>query len=291
LNGTITVTHNPVTQWEYYSHTFLPSAEPGVAGFFDFSKTDRAESGYLASGFRVYEDYTFLSDFVENGLGREVKVYSPDGFQIWEGYIHEMTYIAGRVNYRVSLYGMANAVWTRFRNRGVSTDTEKSPVQLDTNSIARYGRKEFVISAGELESTDIGTQAAQKHLRLHSQPIPAPVDLFPEQPMMAYPYIDVSCKGWYSTLWWATYNQTASTDSQSADAQISTIVTDTNVGQFVRDTSLDTNATQVSKEYNADRKGGDIVESIVGLGDPYYNRWIAYITNQRTFIYKAAATP
>jgi len=290
FNGTIQVKHNPVTTWETYSHTFEKSADEKDAGYFGLKFSKRAEGGFHRASFSMRGPYDFLSGFMQNALGREVKIYGNDGHLVWEGYIHKQEYDAERTIYTVDLGEMANAVHVRFRARGAST-TSRSAVQTNANSIARFGRKEFVLSAGELESSDTADAIAQQYLDLHEWPSPTPSRLDPNKELAEYPTVEVQCRGWFETLSWCTYNQTTDTDNQSASAQVSDIISDTDVGQFISLTDIDSNDISISKEYDADRRGGDIVRDIARVGDSKNSRWIVYMGPNRTLHYKEASPP
>ena len=290
FNGTIQVKHNPVTTWETYSHTFEKSADEKDAGYFGLQFNQRAEGGFYRAAFNIRGPHDFLAGFMENALGREIKIYGNDGKVAWEGYIHELEYDADRTVYKVDLGEMANAVWVRYRVRGEST-TSRSAVQTNADSIAKFGRKEYVLSGGELESTDVADGIAQQYLDLHEWPSPAPTRLDPEKELSEYPTVSARCRGWFETLGWCTYNQTTSTDNQAAAAQITAIVADTDVGQFIQFTDIGSNAVSVSKEYDADRRGGDIVKDIARLGDSNNRRHLVFMEENRTFVYDEAAPP
>jgi len=290
FSGTIQVKHNPVTSWETFSHTFEASADEKDAGYFGLQFTQRAEGGFYRASFSVRGSYDFLSNFMEGALGREIKILDNEGKPVWEGYIHQLEYDAGRTVYRVDLGEMANAVWVRYRVRGAST-TSRSIVQTNADSISKYGRKEFVLSAGELETTSAADNVAQQYLDLHEWPRPSPSRLDPDKELSEHPTVSVECRGWFDSLGWCTYNQTTSTDSQGASSQIADILADTNVAQFVLSTQIETNATSVSKEYDADRRGGDIVKDIARLGDATNSRWVVYMDNDRKFVYDEASPP
>ena len=295
FNGTIEVRHNPVSNWETYAHTFEESADVKDAGFFGMDFTQRAEGGFHRAKFNIRGPHEFQSDFMRNALGREVKVYGDDGALVWEGFIYAMEYDAGRAVYKVDVGDMSNAVWMRYRVRGEST-TSRSATQTDTDSIAKFGRKEFILSGGELESTDIADYAAQQYLDLHKWPAPSPVRLDPEKELADYPTVSVVCRGWFDTLNWRVYNQTTSTDAQGASAQVTDIINGTStdvigVGQFVSNQTIKTNAVSVGKEYDADRRGGDIIKDIARLGDQNNNRWLAQMRKDREFVFAPAAPP
>lgn len=290
FNGTIQVRHNPVTEWESYSKTFDASPDEKTPGYFGLQFSQRAEGGFHRCSFGIRGSYDFLASFMQNALGREISVYDNNGDVVWEGYIHQMEFDAGSAVYSIDIGDMANAVWVRYRVRGSST-TSRSAVQTNANSIAKYGRKEFVLSGGELESTDIADGIAQQYVDLHGWPRPSPTRIDPEKELNEYPAIEVDARGWFETLNWCTYNQTASTDNQGASSQVDDIISDTDVGQFVLSKDIGTNSTLVSKEYDADRRGGDIVRDIARVGDAKNKRWLAYMDVNRQFGFREASPP
>jgi hypothetical protein len=122
------------------------------------------------------------------------------------------------------------------------------------------------------------------------------VRLDPEKEIADYPTVSVVCRGWFDTLNWRVYNQTTDTDAQGASAQVTDIIngpsTDViGVGQFVFSQTIETNAVSIGKEYDADRRGGDIIKDIARLGDQNDNRWLAYMVADRKFIFSPAAPP
>jgi hypothetical protein len=290
FNGTIEVKENPTSSWETFSHTFEKSGDVKESGYFDLKFSQRAEGGYYRATFNLRAPYEFQSNFMNNALGREARIYGNDGTLAWEGYIHAMEYNAGRAVYKIDLGELANAVWMRYRVRGAST-TSRSTVQTDADSISKFGRKEFILSGGELENSDIADYAAQQYLNLHKWPSPSPVRLDPEAELSEYPTVGVVCRGWFDTLDWCTYNQTGDTDAQGASGQITDIIADTDVSQFVANQTIDPNSISVGKEYDADRRGGAIIKDIARLGDQNNNRWVASMAEDREFIYASAAPP
>ena len=295
FNGTIEVKHNPRTMWETYSHTFEKSADERNSGYRELDFSKRAEGGYYRASFSIRESTEFLADFVHNALGREVKILGNAGQQAWEGFIYELEYDAGRVVYKVDLGDMANAVWVRYRIRGTST-TSRSTTQTDEDSIARYGRKEFILSGGELESSAVADAITTQYLSLHSWPRPSPARIDPEKDLSEYPVVNVKCRGWIDTLNWMVYNQTTDTDAQGSSAEVAAVLgtigsTDATVGYFIESVDVRTNSTSISKEYDADRRGGDIIQDIARVGDSAGNRWLAYMDDSREFVFEEAAPP
>lgn len=287
--GTIVIKHNPVTTWETYNLTLERSISVGQQGFYQFSKEERADEGYKKCTFRMRGQKAFLSEFMRDGLGRDLRVKEPGGRGIWEGMITQLSYSVGPVQWKVGLRDMANSVWVRYRVTGGSS-TVRSTALTDTDSQARYGVKEFVLSGGELESSDVADQVAQTYLNTHSWPRPTPVQVTRRQ-LSPDPNIEVKALGYFSTLNWCVFNQTGTTDAQGSSAQVTEIMADTDIAQFVNSTDIDTNSTSVARVYDTDRRGGDIIKDLARLGDSNNNRWIAYMTDNREFVFKEAAPP
>jgi len=289
FEGTIAIRNNPVAYDYPYSFVFTRGVgdEPGYS---QLTFDSRAEGGYHRASFSIRESRDLLAELLTTAACSEVLIYDDETNMVWEGYVHDVELDMGRVVYRANLSDMANAVWVRYRIRG-GTTTARSAIQTDANSIARYGRREFVLSAGELESSDTADDIALTYLNSHAWPNPSPVRVSPKADLAEFPVMNMNCRGWFDTLNWCVYNQTVSTDSQGATAQVSTIIADTNVTQFVSAAEYESNATSVSKEYDADRRGGDIIRDIGRLGDRDNNRWIAKMTAGRKFVFTFASPP
>lgn len=281
----VVISENPISSWETYNISLEESQDGSVRGFYNLQKEERAEGGYYRASFNLRGGHTFLQDFMRNGLGRDVKIYSPNGIQVWEGYINELAYDQGAAVSRWSLDDMANRVWVRYRTTGGST-TVRSTALNDTDSQDRFGIKEFVLSGGELEDSDIADQVAQQYLNLHSWPSPSPVQVNLGKELSSEPNLSVKCEGYVSTLNWCVYNQTSSTDTQGTSAQVTDITGDSDVGQFIKATDIDANGTLVTKVYDNDRRGWDIIRDLARLGDANNARWIAGMMDNREFYFR-----
>jgi len=282
FNGSIVVSYNPVTAWERYSRTFGPDE------FSNFHPEKRADGGYHRCKFRVTGNSVMLSELLIRGLGRHVSVYGQKEGKNWEGFIYEMALNTGGAEIRISLRDMANKVWVRYRITG-TTDTVRSTVQEDLVSQARFGIKEFVLTGGELETAAVADQVAQSYVDLHSLPKPSAtrISVGGGQKAIMEPFIEIEARGYMETLNWRTYNQTDNTGNQGVSAEVGDIIT--GVGQFVASTSIESNATLVTKVFDQDRFAGDILRDLARLGDGSYRRYITYMTNDRVFVFASAA--
>lgn len=98
--------------------------------------------------------------------------------------------------------------------------------------------------------------------------------------------ISILCYGYFRTLYWRTYNQTALTTDTNLSSIIQAVLTA--CGQFIASSSIETNVTQVNQQYDSDRQAGDVVASLAGLGDMAYNRYAIGVYEDRKCIYERA---
>ena len=63
------------------------------------------------------------------------------------------------------------------------------------------------------------------------------------------------------------------------------------IGEFVAGTRIEANATQVTREYDADRRAGGIIKAAAELGDSTGLTWVAYMGLDRIFYFEASAPP
>ncbi len=85
------------------------------------------------------------------------------------------------------------------------------------------------------------------------------------------------------------YNQTAVAGAVTASALVNTIVTDAEVGQFIRSEDIQTNVTQIEQTIDADMGADAIIKSIVDMGDVGLKTWVAGIDHTREFYYRPGA--
>jgi len=63
------------------------------------------------------------------------------------------------------------------------------------------------------------------------------------------------------------------------------------IGEFVAETIIESNATQVTREYDADRRAGGIIKAAAELGDSTGLTWNAYMGLDRIFYFQPSAPP
>ena len=63
------------------------------------------------------------------------------------------------------------------------------------------------------------------------------------------------------------------------------------IGEFVAGTQIQSNGTQVTREYDADRRAGGIIKAAAELGDSTGLTWVAYMGLDRVFYFEPSAPP
>ncbi len=274
--GSIVVKDNPILDTDTYLDNIIPNGNliPN-----SYNHEIRAIGGYWNSGFSlIQKQKEYLQDYLYNGLGRLVQSYSETGVLVWEGLITKMILRTTDKILAVSLDNMVNRVWARHL---VATDAHltKSTIKNNTDSQNRYGIKEKVLQ-GEVATLSLANQAAQAYLDIYANP---------RKPAISHTgtgqiRLDVFCSGYFTTLDWQRYNQTAIQGVQNANLEIQAII-DVG-GQYVSSTQLEKNTTQISREYDRDVSSGGAITAIARAGDANNKRYIVGMYENRILVYE-----
>ena len=145
-------------------------------------------------------------------------------------------------------------------------------------------------SAGQQVSTLEASQYAAKQLQEYAWPTPRAIEISPGKKLSDRPILDFVCHGWWHTLSHVRYNQTAVAGSTAASILVNTIVSDPEIGQFIRSTDIHSNGTRIEQTIDADMGADAIIKSVVDMGDPALNTWVAGIDHTGEFYYRPGET-
>lgn len=252
-----------------------------------------ANIGFDTASFNLIASKRELEEMFFEGCGRRITRFTPDGHGVvWDGYIAEMVLNEPGLQLRISLREMANGVIVNY----IPTDTSTNPPTYgaewwagpvnDAPSQAQYGIKQklFVPPMNKLTAAD-AQQFANVLLAHYRTPIRSGLI----SSGSSQSNLQIVCDGYMHTLGWHTYNQYALSGTDNADTILSTIASVTGQG-FIASQDLDTNTTQVQKYFSNFDRGYDLVQLIASFGDGSYNRWLAYVLEDRVLHYKPAST-
>lgn len=281
----IDIRPNPVTGIGSYQRGF------SIADFVDLPMVEhRRIGGDWKANFRIYaNDRNLAEDLLFLGVGREVKIYNDKGIVDFGGMIYVVTLSTGGSKVRASLLDTSNRVWARWQEAGTANPPDRSTKYNNTASQGLYGIKDEVWNAGQQVSVGEANQYAEKQLQEYAWPTPRAIEISPGKKLADRPMLDFTCFGWWHTLSHVRYNQTAVAGGADASTLVNTIVSDAEIGQFIRNIEIQTNVTQIEKTIDADMGADSIIKSVCDMGDVGLKNWVAGIDHTREFYYRAGA--
>ena len=225
----------------------------------------------------------YLMEYLENGLGRDVRTYTANEGSAWAGLISklELKYPGGSIV--VSLLDMANRVWVRYLSAEGGL-IKKSTTQNDTASQTKFGIKEEVLMGAIISDGNVADQLAAAYLAEYADPGRSRINVKLSRVSMSGVRLRVSCIGYFRTLNWRTYNKVTAHTEQNVSSQIGDI--NTAVGQFISSTNIATNTSQVSQEYDRDDLAGDLILGLTRMADSSNNRFICGVYEDRILKYE-----
>jgi hypothetical protein len=243
--------------------------------------------GFWTCKFDILGPPEDLGEFMDNGLGRDVRCYNHFGSAGWQGLVTTLRKTS-RTNERlVSLERAANKIYVRFSLKGIPGS--RTAVAEDTDLQNKYGILELIDSLddpvslanraeslAEMRKKDLADPHRQKEFRDRGDPqIPSGLER-----------LTIYCSGysWYLTR--RIYNKTTNTDAD-ADTVVSSVITDT--GEFVQSSSIAANTQQINQFFDKDDLSWDIITAAGETGDTSDDRYIAGMYEDRKFIYEARA--
>ncbi len=304
----ITLTQNPATS---FGPERIDNLLPGDLVENSYSHEIRAMGGFWASKFKIANrkyGIQYFEDLLLTGLGRHVEVGDTQAKIAWEGKVTGLNLVLPGISYSVKLNNMSNRVWARYVATAAgqeigatiqdydaelvakldpeldgSNSVVRSTKQNNSDSQTRYGIKEKVLSGG-LGSSTLVDQATQAYLDNFDNPA-KPTILFSDSGQsQEMPVLEVECQGYFRTLDWRTYNQTALSLNDDISDIIAAVVTA--AGEFIGSVEITANTSQASQVYDSDRTASAILLDLARRGDSSNNRYVLGVYEERKLIYE-----
>jgi len=288
--GSISITNDPVVGVSEFTDNLVAGSDSAWAPN-SYGHEIRAMGGFWSAGFDILPNrlgIEYLNEYLLNGLGRKVSAYTQEsGALAFEGKIMRMRLHIHGVSVQVSLENMTNKTWVRYLTSEGGL-IKRSTVQEDSGSQTAYGIKEVVNSGAIIPSSTIADQVASAYLKEYSTPTRTRISIEVGRNTDQDISLSVFCHGYFRTLNWRTYNQTALQTLQTVDEQIQDVIDD--VGQFINSSNLATNISLVSRVYDRDELAGNIILDLSRLADSSNNRYVVGVYKDRLLKYEQAAT-
>lgn len=279
---TIEITQNPVTATE----PFLVELQ-GQGNDYDITDlTKRKMGGFYSAQFSILRPSRLQAlEWLHTGVGRNVRMFNEHADLGWEGMIRAVSLSTGRVQATNSLEEMWNKIFVRYQDLTTGTNA-RSTAYEHLGSQAAFGIKERAMNGGEIVAA-LADQYAQLYLKYHYWPTASLDRIDLSAALQSEIDLVVKCDGYWKTLEWQYYNQTVTDTEVSASILVSDIITA--CGQFVKSTSIQTNATPHTDYYDADRRPREIIESVCEMGDSDFRPWVYGFRADREFYFEPEA--
>lgn len=280
--------------------TILVSPSPIAATFLPFhidpsslTVTSQAFGGYWSAQFTAEMNRSEMENWLDIGLGRDVKIISDAPRTIWVGFVNAITASLGSLSItRGPLMEVANSVQVRYSPLDTATSppvtgvTTFTTASTDATSIALYGTLSKVIQGGNVTDAD----AAQiQQLVLESRRFPKMTKSFSSEATGDFS-LSVNCLGYVHRLDYPYSVDTAGTSD--ANAKIAAVIAaNPNIAWLPFDVAyLTTNTFQVPTADPEGSIGLNVIKSTTILGDAAQNRWLFGVYRDLECHYEAAPT-
>lgn len=263
-----------------------------------YQHTHAADGGYESCQFTVKVPQKMIDEWLENGLGRHVVVYSGETELVWEGFVSKVSFGIGALSAsRGPLFDIANRVsvaYTPIIDAGVDPmvtgSATETPIAENTDSQARYGIIEKILSGGQLLDDGISDEAEEvRDLYLAEMKLPY-TDESINLGQMAEPTMTIECLGykeWFKVYAFNDYTATTIT----LDTKVKNILNADPNSIFSTDQSkVETNAQLTNQLEDSNRFANTILGELVALGDGADNRWVFGLEADRVCYYRAIPT-
>jgi len=255
----------------------------------DYQHSLKAVGGMDSASFTIAIPVSEADDWIENGIGRRIMVYSPTLTNIFEGFVNMVDIQVGGLAVRSGpLMDCANRVQASY----VTIDAAAVPPILGVKDITTavnntasqgiYGILHDIIAFGGSTATEAAT-AAQVYLAENAYPktshdfVSTGGDLS----------LKVSCLGYVHYLKKYPFNS-ALTGLGNISAMVAAVITADPNALFTQ--SITTNTLQVPQYQQDNDIAWSYLQLLINMGDATFARWLGYVGEGRVFYYAPAPT-
>lgn len=257
-----------------------------------YSHSTRANGGWWAASLQFAATPREIEEWYEDGVGRHIEVYSPDGLLVWAGFVDQVAVEYGTLSATVGpLTEVANrtsVVYTPILDPsdllvGAQTVTT---VADDEDSQELYGILEESLSGGELLDDGVTDDAAQyRDTYLAEHRIPAANNAL-TVPAGRRGTVSLELKGYVHFLM-RYVTETLTEASCSILTKIQDALGDDPNGLFSTDYSqMDANPYLVSRYEAKQRTAWAVIEEMIELGDADDDRYTFGVYGEQTVRYE-----
>lgn len=257
-----------------------------VIGMFDaldtYSHTIQAFGGFDSAKFSLNDTDCPLGDWLENGLGRYIRTYSPDQKLVWEGFVDQVSVNVGGLSItRGPLLNIGNRVDISYSAFDFGYDPpipgirKNSGLANDLPSQERYGILYKLLSASGVTDTNI---LLLRSTFLEENAVPELTQSFSLSGSNIT--LSVDCKGFFHYLTYP-YNK-VSPGFTNVGEKIKDIIGDEPNGFLSTDfTEIAPNAMTVPWWELDNQPAKDVLRGLVAMGDANATRYLFGVYEER----------
>lgn len=256
----------------------------------DYEHTINAFGGFRNAVLTVRASFDSIQDWMEDGLGRVIKVYDQDTKLMWEGFANKIN-----VSYsglEVSI-GPLNQIANKVNLVYSSFDTSTNPptvgvrkitsVAEDTVSQEKYGIWHKLLSAAGVADTQ-ADQLRDLYLSVHAEPDTSS-DFASQRNELR---LVIECRGFMDYIHYP-FNQTTSGTQNLSTKLLAVLAADPN-SLFTDTSKIASNTYQVIAYEKNDVRADGLLKGMTALGDSSQNRYLFGIYEDRVPIYRQASS-
>jgi hypothetical protein len=274
------ITYVPEGQFKRSFASEIQSAKYSLSSF----------GGYDGMGIQINDCQAVIDDWIANGLGRHIALYSPEGVGVWEGFVNEVKANLGTLSLqRGPLLDVSNYIQGTYTNHDTSVSppyrsptTYATPVS-DSVSQGLFGYFLTTVQCGQVTSAQ-ANQIVTMYLQEHA---------YPETTQK----INVSSGSFNMTLtclgyfhWFSTYTYVNNaTGTVGISTQIQDIVNAQPNSVISTDfLNIATNAFAIPDGAYSEQEALGLLKNLVQLGDNSNNRYVVGVYDGQVLYYEVA---
>lgn len=256
-----------------------------------YTHTISANGGFTSASFVINGSSNYIEDWLINGMGRHIQLYSPELRIIWEGFVNQAEARIGSMTYSLGpLTGIANRVMAWYTPVWYVDDVKYTgttyPTILveDADSQAKYGIWEKVLNIGEV-TDDEAEYIRDLYLEENANPVGNPTLSIPSG---SHPTINIQCRGYIDWLSNYVYEDLAVNQWVYMNDMIEAILGDdpNDIISLSYD-NIDENTLIFPTHQEEGKTAKTLIDDIVMQGDASNNRWLFGIYADRKASYRA----
>lgn len=225
-----------------------------------YSHTIDADGGYKSATISLPISLFEVSDWIESGLGRDIRAFGDSGSRIWEGFVNQISVSYGNLAIaRGPLLDIANRVQVKYTDFTVG-QAAITTAQNDTDSQTVYGIRHKVVSTGSISSTNADSI---RNTYLQEYKLPELTQTLSSQPNETLLTLD--CLGYVEWLDYP-YNEITNTTYTLREKVLEVLGDDPNDVFSTNYANIETNTLSVFRMDTEYRLASTVLSDLIGMG-------------------------